>query len=347
MSSVAPITDTAPQLLESILDELEKLGHKRADILNAAGIGTGPESLKSALSAIDRSTLFNYACCRLAAEAGHRESCVFVKKTVTDMLMYCVITCKNLHQVIDRTTAFCSVVESIGIVLNLSCTGQQAELTIDTGHVGSERSSLLLTLAAMSTFYNLFSWMIASDIPLDQVGLRCAMPNESLPLGPLSDQPVRYQCTSNHFRFPASWLNRQVARNSEQLNRVLDYFPANLLSAGAGNRNLAARVMGIIQPSLTGEVPPVTADIVAQLVNLSPATLRRKLRDQNTGFAQLFSQCQQTQAQHCLKTGVPIKVIAVQLGFCDDRAFRRAFRRWCGQTPSEFRQHHPASQAEH
>ncbi len=347
MSSVAHTANKAPQLLESILDELEKLGHKRTDLFSAAGIDTGAESLESGLSAIDRSTLFNYACCRLAAEAGHRDSSVFVRKSVTDMLMYCVITCRNLHEVIDRTTAFCAVVESIGIVLKLSRNGQQAELAIDIGHVGSERSSLLLTLAAMSTFYNLFSWMIASDLPLDQVGLRYAKPNEHLPVGPLSGQSIRYQCSGNHFRFPASWLPRPVARTYEQLTQVLDYFPANLLTAGAGNNPLAARVTGIIQLSLTGEVPPVTADIVAQLVNLSPATLRRKLRDENTGFAQLFSQCQQTQAQHCLKTQVPIKAIAVQLGFSDDRAFRRAFKRWCGQTPTEFRQHYHARQKEH
>ena len=345
MSNVALTANTTPQLLESILDELERLGHKRVDVFTAAEVGIGAEALESRLSAIDRSTLFNYACCRLAAEAGHRDTNVFVRKTVTDMLMYCVITCKNLHEVIERSAAFCGVVESIGIVLKLVRNGQQAELTIDIGHVGSERSCLLLTLAAMSTFYNLFSWIIASDLPLNQVGLCYKKPTEPIPAGPLQGQPIRYQCASNHFNFPVSWLSRPVARSYEQLTRVIDYFPVSLLSAGVGNSALAVRVTGIIQSSLTGAVPPVTADIVAQLVNLSPATLRRKLRDEGTGFAELLTQCQQAQAEHGLKTQVPIKAITLQLGFSDDRAFRRAFKRWCGQTPTEFRQHYQRKQA--
>ncbi|MEO0539213.1 MAG: helix-turn-helix domain-containing protein [Cyanobacteria bacterium P01_A01_bin.123] len=33
-----------------------------------------------------------------------------------------------------------------------------------------------------------------------------------------------------------------------------------------------------------------------------------------------------------------IEAVSSQLGYSDDRAFRRAFKRWTGKTPAEFRQ---------
>ena len=330
-----------PQLLDSILDELEQLGHNRASIFNAAGVGTAKCIAESELNASDRSTLFNYACCMLAAESGHSSTFNgFVQKSVTDMLMYCVITCKDINEVIQRTSAFCSMVESIGIVLRLEHKGAQAELSIDIGKPAAKPSSLLLTLAAMSTFYHLFSWMLATDLPLEQVGLRHPAPNKPFPIGPFKNQPIRYQCTTNHFIFSSSCLSRPVARSYQQLLQVIDYFPVSLLSASINDPTLSARVEEIIQSSLQGSVAPVTADITAQLVNLSPATLRRKLRAEGTDFTQLLNRCQQAAAESCLIGKTPIKTIALQLGFSDDRAFRRAFKRWCGQTPTEFRQQH-------
>ncbi|NLO53796.1 MAG: AraC family transcriptional regulator [Gammaproteobacteria bacterium] len=332
--------NASPHLLGSILDELDDLGHNRAHVFQAAGVTRSEHMFEAELSAMQRSTLFNYACCLLATESGHGQGGQgFVQKSVTDMLMYCVITCKDLNEVIQRTAAFCSMVESIGIVLRLEHKGALVELSIELGRPASKSSSLLLTLAAMSTFYHLFSWLIATDLPLEQLGLSHMPPSKQLPVGVLHSQPTRYQCTSNHFTFSTAWLSRPVARSYDQLKQVIDYFPVSLLSASTSEQKLSARVQNIIQTSLNGSLTPVTAEITAQLVNLSPATLRRKLRNEGTDFTQLLNLCLHAQAQQYLIRQVPIKTIALQLGFSDDRAFRRAFKRWHGQTPTEFKQH--------
>lgn len=336
-----------PQLLEAILDELVELGHERAKVFKAAGVGTAKTFIESALSATERSKLFNYSCCLLAAESGQKGGFnSFVKKTVTDMLMYSVINSKNLNEVIERTAAFCSMVESIGINLVLTNQGQQTKLTIEIRQTSSKQSSLLLTLAAMSTFYYLFSWLIATDLPLEQVGLCHEKPNKPMPVGPLQNFPTLYQCHNNYFIFSTTWLQQPVTRNYNQLTQVIDYFPVSLLSVGTSNQLLTTRVEGIIQASLNGSVAAVTAEIMAQLVNLSPATLRRKLRNEGTDFTQLLTKYQRIEAEKCLINQVPIKAIALQLGFSDDRAFRRAFKRWCGQTPTEFRQKHQQNKAD-
>jgi AraC-like DNA-binding protein len=279
----------------------------------------------------------------LASATGKQTHRGFVKKSVTDMLLYCVITCKDLQEVIERVSVYCALVESLGISVRLVRKQRLAELHIDIGRHSLDRPSLLLTVAAMSTFYHLFSWITATNLKLHELGLHYAEPDFPIPLGALQGQPIVYARSSDHFIFPSSYLALPVARTYEQLTQVIDYFPVSLVASTAGDTALTSRVRDIVHTSLSGCFAPMTIEIAAQLTNLSPSTLRRKLRAEGTSFSRILNICQQVEAEKYLRSHTPIKTIALQLGFSDDRAFRRAFKRWSGQTPTEFRSQHRGS----
>jgi AraC-like DNA-binding protein len=81
-----------------------------------------------------------------------------------------------------------------------------------------------------------------------------------------------------------------------------------------------------------------TAAACAQLFYLGLTTLRRRLREEGTSYAKIRTDCQREYAEYLLRvTDRAVQDIALQLGFGDDRAFRRAFRGWSGVSPSEFR----------
>ena len=80
------------------------------------------------------------------------------------------------------------------------------------------------------------------------------------------------------------------------------------------------------------------SDAAARLLGISPASLRRRLQDSGASYAKIRAGCQREWAEYLLAfTRSPVQEIAVQLGFGDDRAFRRAFRKWTGHGPAEFR----------
>lgn len=72
---------------------------------------------------------------------------------------------------------------------------------------------------------------------------------------------------------------------------------------------------------------------------MSNTTLWRKLKGENTSYQMLLDQVRELLARRYLQdTILPVSEVAELVGFDDRTNFRRAFRRWTGQTPSEMRE---------
>ncbi|MCL1051735.1 AraC family transcriptional regulator [Shewanella abyssi] len=77
---------------------------------------------------------------------------------------------------------------------------------------------------------------------------------------------------------------------------------------------------------------------VAQHLSLSPATLKRRLKAFDISFQQLQDQANMQQAIFLLAvSGESNLAVAKQLHFADSNNFRRSFKRWTGQLPSQFK----------
>jgi AraC-like DNA-binding protein len=82
-------------------------------------------------------------------------------------------------------------------------------------------------------------------------------------------------------------------------------------------------------------------DRIADRLNLHPRTLQRRLRDDGQVFGDIQARCRYEVAVTQLKSDlIDIETLSDQLGFSDRHSFTRAFKRWTGQAPSEFRKQH-------
>jgi AraC-like DNA-binding protein len=82
----------------------------------------------------------------------------------------------------------------------------------------------------------------------------------------------------------------------------------------------------------------MTLERVARTLGMSGRSLQRQLRDEQTSFRELVDEVRRELAISHVKAGkTPITAIALLLDFSDASAFHRSFRRWTGQSPSEFR----------
>jgi AraC-like DNA-binding protein len=91
----------------------------------------------------------------------------------------------------------------------------------------------------------------------------------------------------------------------------------------------------IVSALLEGEL---TLAGVARRLETSSRTLQRRLHDLGTSWREEVDSVRHEQAVSLIRdTMLPIRSIAVRLGYTDARALRRAFHRWAGQGPDEFR----------
>jgi AraC-like DNA-binding protein len=77
---------------------------------------------------------------------------------------------------------------------------------------------------------------------------------------------------------------------------------------------------------------------VAKRLAIHPRTLGRRLQESGATFQALLDDMRaQIANQLLLDTRLPVARIATSVGYEDPTIFTRAFARWTGRTPSEFR----------
>ena len=80
-------------------------------------------------------------------------------------------------------------------------------------------------------------------------------------------------------------------------------------------------------------------DDAAKQLGISVRTLQRKLSDNQLNFTGMIDTIRKELALSYIKnTDTKIIYITQMLGFSEQSAFQRAFKRWTGQTPKQFRE---------
>jgi len=148
---------------------------------------------------------------------------------------------------------------------------------------------------------------------------------------------IEYAAPAHRLSFDAVLVNTPLSTAHPELARLNDQTVIDYL-ARCERSNLTMQVRaGIIEQLPNGR--PNQEDI-AQTLNTSLRSLQRKLKDEDTNFKALLNETQQDLAlQYIRDSNRTIGEITYLLGFSEPSNFTRAFKRWTGKSPGEFRSH--------
>ena len=177
---------------------------------------------------------------------------------------------------------------------------------------------------------------IRPDLRVLRVELRQPEPASTAPYGETFGAPVRFGAAADRLCFSADQWNAPTVSADAALARMLEEH-ARILARRLphGGSDFAVEVQKAIAaaPADGG-----SAERVARALNVSVRTLQRKLEASGTSFRELSESVRSQLAEGYLSDPrVSIAEVAFLLGFSDQSAFNRAFRRWTGQSPGRWR----------
>lgn len=185
--------------------------------------------------------------------------------------------------------------------------------------------------------YGLMCWLVGKRLPLNTVHYTFPEQSFSSELEPFYKAPLFYDQARTELRFDTAILDLPIMPDEQRLQRYLASVPSVLLVRYRDESSFSERVRGILRRNLTRQL---SLEDVADMLAVSPQTLRRRLQDDDgCGFQELKDRVRRDVAVHLLqKSRLTLEDIALSLGFSELSTFHRAFRRWTGLAPGEYRQ---------
>jgi len=147
----------------------------------------------------------------------------------------------------------------------------------------------------------------------------------------------------NVLAFDAELLRRPLVSHSPRLRVVAEQATQQLLQAVSSRDDdpIAGIREQIVHALERGELPSQAA--VARVLGVSARTLQRMLGTGRTTFTALVDETRCAEARRLLReTTLPMQDVARRLGYYDPAGFFRAFKRWTGMTPGDFRRQEPS-----
>ena len=131
-------------------------------------------------------------------------------------------------------------------------------------------------------------------------------------------------------------LDLPIVEAQSSLVTYLDAYARDVLAKLPYDDDLASQVERAVAAAMSRGVPEI--GVIAAQLGMSGRTLQRRLREAEVGFQELVDTARCRYAQRYLSDDrLAISEVAFLVGFSEPSNFHRAFRRWTGLTPAEYR----------
>lgn len=196
---------------------------------------------------------------------------------------------------------------------------------------------LILKLA-----HGLISWLARHEVPVKAVGFAFARPAFDEDYAVIFPAHVRFNQPTTSITFDLRVLGPVQVRSSADLDLFLENAPRDWIFTRSQVHTQSLRVRSYLSQTgwdnanLTG---------AARALHLTPRTLIRKLEADGTSFQVIKDALRRDIAIRHLQTGQhSIESVAHEVGFSSAANFHKAFQRWTGNRPGEYRRRRTAEE---
>lgn len=338
------MSDRVPtRFVVTLLRMVGDRGYDFSVVLNKAGLDFDPldpadPGYRSEISAMQYSRVYQSVLSLLQDESFGTVATDMVSPGAFRMMCYCIISCDNLGQAIQRASEFYQTFFDERSQLYANFSDQYARVGYRTlQRAGRERVEAA-DAYGLSMWHRFFGWLCGRPIELKRVDFSGDIPERPEKYEKLFACPLYFNQPHDLLYFDSACLAWPIVHTEHSLREFLRTAPYQLLMMEntPDANNLSAQVKAMIGHDFSEGFPGF--ETISGALNMSAPTLRRRLKREGTTFQQLKDDARCEAAKLCLdRPELSINEVALQMGFTDPSAFHRSFKKWTGQTPGQYR----------
>ncbi|WP_374256604.1 AraC family transcriptional regulator [Aquabacterium sp.] len=320
--------------VQTVLGEARRQGLDDATVLAAAGIRQ--EELTRERWPIDHITRLWRAAARLSHDPGFGlKAGSLVGPASFNVVSFILQSAASLRQALTVIQKYQSLVSDGGRFQLLA--GADASWLVYHPRQGDLAFSPHQLEAVLAAVVSATQWITHQPIRPSLVRFSHER------IGPLAGYrqvfacPVEFSQAYSGLLIPNRVLDHPLPQANAQLAQVHEQYAAAQLHSLSQGQTFDQAVYQWISTHM-GPPPPTRVD-VAQAFGLTERTLARRLQACQTSYVDILDQVRRDWAlQQLSGTDRPMLDVAHSLGFAELSPFYRAFQRWTGMTPGQWRQ---------
>lgn len=248
------------------------------------------------------------------------------------IIAYSLMSCSNLKNSCDRLLRYQDIVAE-GLKFEIREEGAEYQLIFDILPGIQEPSSQAIK-SAVSAFFAFTRWVTQAHVSPIKATLKESKPKHLEGYQELFSCPIAFDASENSLRFSKADLLKPLPTADAHLSEIHEQQLQSYREQQYGP-TFSGDVKGAFKEQLPSGEP--NQEVIASGLNVSVSTLKRRLKEEGMTYSELLDTTRHELALSYLgQRNLSITEITYLLGFSQNSAFTRAFKRWQGVSPSAY-----------
>ncbi|MDH5655377.1 MAG: AraC family transcriptional regulator, partial [Spirochaetia bacterium] len=250
-----------------------------------------------------------------------------------NVVTFMIYNCSNLLEAIKKYIEYQKVVGE-AITYEFSILNEQAKISVSLTSDDIQNNRHILEAEIMG-IYSIGKDIINGKLKLSEVHFNSDKPEHIDEYVANFQCPIKWNMPESSLIFEKKYLSFPLKQANNSLMTMLESQARSILKRLSGAETYTDKVIKILcENKLSNDL---TIESVARKIPISVRGLQMKLKNENTGFQQIFNDIRkQISISHLKENSASITEISYLLGFSDPSSFQKAFKKWTGKSPGKF-----------